>query len=96
MDLKNLMDQAKQMQKIVKEKTAEFNKRDFDYTIQQVVIKLKGDKSITNIDFPDEYLKDKKMLTDLVKSAINLSIKNVSKEYKTYMGPLAEIPSNIA
>lgn len=95
MNMNNLLSQAKQVKKMMSEKTSEFNKMHFDIECHDIKVNIGGSKKINSIIIPDEMVNNKEMLEDLLPLAINRAIETVEKEFKDFMGPLSQAPAGL-
>ena len=95
-NMNNLMAQAKQMKSTLDKKNKEFDEREFTCEYQGIEIKMLGNHKVSSINIKEEdLLSEKDDLQDIIVVAINRALDEVKKEYKTFMGPLAQAPTGM-
>lgn len=89
MNIQQLMKQAQKMQKEISKKQEEFDAKDFEYEFQNGLIKIliSGKLEIKKLTISKDLVDpdDCETLEDLVRNAINESIKNVTKHKDALM-----------
>ncbi|MGL4647526.1 MAG: YbaB/EbfC family nucleoid-associated protein [Mycoplasmoidaceae bacterium] len=89
MNIQNLMKQAQKMQADIEKKTNEFNKKEFEFKIQNdlIVITILGNLEIKNIKINEDLIDkdDIDTLQDLLIEAINKATSEVQKEKEKLM-----------
>lgn len=95
MNMNNLMNQAKQIKKVIDQKTEEFNKKEFITNFQGIKIVFTGNKKVVSIEIENDVLSNKEMVEDLLPLAFNEALSKIDKEYKAFMGPLSQAPTGL-
>jgi len=94
MNMQNLLNQAKTMQKQMLEAQNEVESKEFTITKNFVTITMTGKKQITNIEIKQDNLDkdDIEVLQDLIKLSVNECINNIDKELNNKLAKFKGIP----
>lgn len=102
MDMKKLMKQAQQMQKVMEEMDEKLKETIIDVSVGggMVTVKMNGKYDVVDIKISEEILKneDPNIVVDLLKSAFNEAKNKVDQLNKEEMGKLTggfQLPGNL-
>ncbi|HRW35265.1 MAG TPA: YbaB/EbfC family nucleoid-associated protein [Thermotogota bacterium] len=85
-----LIQKAQQAQEEMQKKEEEFNEQEFEFSVGggALTIKMKGDHTVTAIDFEEDLLDEPDDFKDLVIAAFNQGVEECSKKREELMGDL--------
>ena len=88
--MNQLVQKAKEAQEELQKKEEEFMKLEFEFSVGggALTIKMKGDNTLSAIDFDDELLEEPDDFKDLIIAAFNQGVDEVVKKREEYMGDL--------
>jgi len=88
--MNQLVQKAKEAQEELQKKEGEFKEQEFEFSVGggALSIKMKGDNTLSSIDFDDELLEEPDDFKDLIIAAVNQGIEEVEKKREEYMGDL--------
>jgi len=86
--MNQLIQKAQQAQEEFQKKEEEFKQQEFEYSVGGGVltVKMKGDHTLTAIDFDDELLEEPDDFKDLIIAAFNQGVEETEKKREDFIG----------
>lgn len=90
--MNQLIQKAQQAQEELEKKEEVFNQQEFEFSVGGGVltVKMKGDNTVTAIDFDDDLLEEPDDFKDLIIAAFNQGIEEVAKKKEAHIGDVGD------
>jgi len=90
--MNQLIQKAQEAQEELQKKEEVFNQQEFDFSVGggALTVKMKGDNTVTAIDFDEELLEEPDDFKDLIIAAFNQGIEEVAKKKEEHIGDVGD------